>query len=118
LKNAIAICGGYWTDKFSSIVTHVLVNQIDESKYKNFKKYGNRIHVVKCEWLVDSILLYNRMDEEDYFLRSFKISDQQFRTLTLLDMARMDENSLNLNSISAFPDKRMLMNSNTVPVQS
>jgi hypothetical protein len=25
LKNLIAICGGYWTDKFTSIVTHVLV---------------------------------------------------------------------------------------------
>lgn len=24
LKNLIAVCGGYWTDKFSSIVTHIL----------------------------------------------------------------------------------------------
>lgn len=72
--------------------------------------------MVKCEWLVDSILLYNRMDEEDYLVRSFRISDQQFRTLTLMGMARMDENSQNINSVSGFPDRRMTMNSNTFPI--
>lgn len=25
LKSLIAVCGGYWTDRFSSLVTHVLV---------------------------------------------------------------------------------------------
>lgn len=24
-KNLISVCGGYWTDVFSSVVTHVLV---------------------------------------------------------------------------------------------
>ena len=25
LKNLISVCGGYWTDKFSSVVTHAIV---------------------------------------------------------------------------------------------
>ena len=29
LKNLIAVCGGYWTDKFTSIVTHALVTDIN-----------------------------------------------------------------------------------------
>ncbi len=91
--------------------------QIDEAKYKGFKKYGNRIHVVKCEWLVDSILLYNKMDEEDYLVRSFKISDQQYRTLTLMAMPRMEENSQNINSVTGFMNQKLTMNSNTYPMQ-
>ena len=63
LKNLIAICGGYWTDKFSSIVTHVLMGETDEIKYQEYKHYGSRIHILRPEWLVDSILLYNRMEE-------------------------------------------------------
>ena len=27
-KNLIAICGGYWVEKFSSCVTHVIVSDI------------------------------------------------------------------------------------------
>ena len=29
LKNLISVCGGYWTDVFSSVVTHVLILETD-----------------------------------------------------------------------------------------
>ena len=57
------------------------------------------------------------MDEEDYLVRSFRISDQQYRTLTLMGMTRMDENSLNVNSVSGFPHQKLTMNINTLPMQ-
>lgn len=64
LKNLIAICGGYWTDVFSSSVTHVLVSfGVDETKLQYYKKYGNRIYILRPWWLVDSMLLYNRVPE-------------------------------------------------------
>ncbi len=50
-------------------------------------------------------------------MRSFRISDQQYRTLTLMGMARMDENSLNVNSVSGFPNQRLTTSSNTFPMQ-
>ncbi len=34
LKSLISVCGGYWTDRFTSVVTHVLVAEIDEPKYQ------------------------------------------------------------------------------------
>lgn len=60
-KNLISVCGGYWTERFTSIVTHVLVAEIDEAKHNLFKKYGSRIHILRPEWLVDSIFLYDRL---------------------------------------------------------
>lgn len=29
LKNLISVCGGYWTDRFTSVVTHVLLSEVD-----------------------------------------------------------------------------------------
>ena len=34
LKKLISVCGGYGTDIFTPIVTHVLLSEVDEIKYK------------------------------------------------------------------------------------
>ena len=73
-RNLIAICGGYWMEKFSSVVTHVIDEEIDQEKYQKFKKFGGKVHILRAEWLVDSIFLYNHLDEQDYVIRNFKLN--------------------------------------------
>lgn len=116
LKNLVAVCGGYWTDKFSPIVTHVLLTEVDEAKCQDFKRYGSRIHILRPEWLVDSILLYNRMDEQDYLVRCFKINDQTIKVLLMEEHNRNNQNSQNFNSLPGFGDRRLTLSSNTLPL--
>lgn len=117
LRNLISVRGGYWADNFSSIVTHVLVTDIDETKHNLYKKYGSRIHILRPEWLGDSIMFYNRLPEEDYKMRSYTINDQIIKNIQHEERLRNNQNSQTFNNLPGILDRRNINNSNILPLQ-
>lgn len=70
------------------------------------KTFGLLVHILRVEWLIDSIYIHKRMKEEDYQIRSFRSPN--------VSSSSLDEkqNSLMLNSISFHS-----LGGNSVPVQ-
>ena len=42
-------------------VTHVLVGTITENDYTGFMKNGDHVHVLRVEWLIDSLLFSEKL---------------------------------------------------------
>jgi len=61
LKKLIMVFGGFYIDEFSPIVTHILTEPITEHEHYELKNYGVLVHIVRVEWLIDSIYIHKRM---------------------------------------------------------
>ena len=56
----------------SPVVTHMLVEPLEEKEYLECCSNGMLTHILRIEWLLDAIYFGRRMAEEDYLIRSFK----------------------------------------------
>jgi hypothetical protein len=109
LKKIIMVYGGFYLEVHSPIVTHILTEPVTEQEYGELKIFGTLVHVLRVEWLIDTIYLNKRMKEEDYFIRSFKSRINS--SLHFEDRTINNNNSLSLHSqpsLPAFPARKSI----------
>ena len=72
LKKLICVTGGLFLNNINPSITHILVGSITEEEYGKLLGFGDYVEVVRVEWLIDSILFAQRLDEVDYRVRCFR----------------------------------------------
>ena len=81
LRQLVMLYGGFYLDELSPLATHILVEPLGEVEYAELRIHGMLVHVVRVEWLTDSIYIHKRMREEDYYIRSFKFKTESSNSL-------------------------------------
>lgn len=63
LQQLIIINGGFYLDEIHPVVTHVLIEPIENIEYYSFLAHGEMTKILRVEWLLDSIYLNTKMPE-------------------------------------------------------
>lgn len=72
LRKLICVNGGLCLNTYGPVVTHILVGAIQETEFHKFMNYGDSSHILRVEWLIDTILFSQKLPEADFKVRSFK----------------------------------------------
>lgn len=82
-------------------ITHILAGPITEKEHTEFQRYGNLTFVLRIEWLIDSVLICKRMNEEDYFIRSYKLPEASLADDRSIGMSQSLPNFIRLDSFKS-----------------
>jgi hypothetical protein len=72
LKHLIAINGGFYLDSITIATTHVLTDYLFQNDYEDILSSVALTHILRVDWLLDSIYLHKIVSEQDYYHRSFR----------------------------------------------
>ena len=70
-------------------------------------QYGNLIHVLRVEWLIDSVLFSQRLEEVDYKVRCFKRKpDENYSYNSVSVVKNKEENSYHNSILKTLKSER------------